>query len=213
MRPEEVLSAYRQVAGYDADLGAMTEGPAFLVAALLDFVVFALGGLGLFLFLAEMRLGFRAFGSSSIGVRVATDLALVFGALALAGIGLLLANPDRDRRRRGVPGSSRPSRAFGLFTGLLAAVRVRRRMRVQDAEPLDARDPVVFAPAFEAAARPLRVWAREELAGGGGPALRAALARLDEPVPSGEDPLARREADLAGLRQILVERAGTEEEP
>ena len=215
LHPEEILRAYRAETGYDADLGADSGGPAFFVAALLDFIVFAFGAGGLLLALIRLKSAPDAVRKGAAGFvgKIGPELAFAALALLLVLLGVALANPDRARRRANRPGSVRPSRAYGLFTGLVVGARVRRRMRVQDAEPLDPRDTVVLAPAFAQAAHPLRVWARERLREGDDPRLRAALASLDEPVAAGEDLLDGRREDLRRLRRLLVEEASALDDP
>ncbi len=211
LEPEALLRAYREGAGYDRDLGASTEGGAFLAAGILDFVVFAIGAGALILLprVAARDGGLAHTAPGTLALRLGGYLAVALAPVLLVLLGWRLANPDAGRRARGVPGSGVASRAYGLFTGVLIGARVRRRMRVQDREPLDPRDPAVLGPAVAGAAGPLRVWARE---GASDPAVAAALARLDAPAGAGEDPLARARGDLAALRAALVERSAGEGE-
>ena len=211
--PDDVLAHARERAGYDRDLGGLTDALTLpmALAGLLDFVALA-AGMGTLVFPPMLALEHTAFERHPVGgllLSLGEPLAVFLALLISVYLGYAVANPDARLRAAGAPGARLPTRPFGLFTGLCARTRVLRRMRLQRHEPLSPDDPAVFLPFARERSAALRAWAREVLAwdGGGTEPIRAALDRLDAPPEAGESRSEALARSLAALRTALVARA------
>ncbi len=214
--PEEEARRAREAAGYDRDLGGLTDALtlATAVAGILDFGL--LGAATWALVFAPFEWAERTALGRTLPGGFALDLARDHGfwlVLVLSVlVGSLVADADRRRRAAGVPGSRVPARAFGPFSGILARGGARRRMRLQDREPLTGREPDLARALLAEREAPVRGWAREILAGT--PSAPLALgAEVDAETAAARERLVAARGEVVRALAALGEARGAGFEP